>query len=152
MDRGAPLLLWYSAMSLWRGPKLRSPLRSGRCALLARFHGKALTRWRQSCILLAGLSLAWLWAAAKRTSATREPLLVALPASQPLVTVVLPVTGARSADKLHNTRSQLDSDYGGWLHFVFAVESEDDPAVRTTRRHACWRPYAAPPSCRSTAT
>ena len=41
--------------------------------------------------------------------------------------VVLPITGA-SPQKLHNVRSQLRSTYKGKVHFLFAVESVDDPA------------------------
>lgn len=41
--------------------------------------------------------------------------------------MVLPITGA-STQKLKNVRSHLRSTYSGKVHFIFAVESSDDPA------------------------
>ena len=92
----------------------------------------------QACFLVAGLSLAWLWAAARRASCARAQAATAggseqHGAAQPAVTVVLPVTGTQTEAKLRNARAQLRSAYAGYLHFVFAVESAADPAVRELR-------------------
>jgi hypothetical protein len=43
--------------------------------------------------------------------------------------VVLPVKKV-SPERLSNWRSQLASDYGGDLEFIFVVEADSDPAVR----------------------
>ncbi len=105
--------------------------------------------------MLAGVALAWLWAAGRRRAALAHALAEPTPAPaahacerpRPHVTCVLPVKGC-SAAKLRNWRSQLRSDYGGRLDFVFVTECADDPAVRSARtRSACdtLAERAAPP-------
>jgi hypothetical protein len=95
--------------------------------------------------VLAGITLAWLWAASRRRAAhalfVREAAASAPASARPHVTCVLPVKGC-TAVKVANWRSQLSSTYGGPLDFVFVVESSDDPAVRRLHR-APTRPSGA---------
>lgn len=103
----------------------------------------------QGCVLLAGLSFAWLWAATRRsavladvsrralrTSAredtSRAETESATAAARPFVTAVLPATGCTPA-KLRNWESQLSSSYPGPLHTVFVVSTVSDDAVSHTR-------------------
>jgi hypothetical protein len=84
--------------------------------------------------VLAGITLAWLWAASRRRAALallmRSAAAASAPAgARPHVTCVLPVKGCTAA-KVANWRSQLSSDYGGPLDYIFVVESDADPAVR----------------------
>ena len=86
---------------------------------------------RQGCLFLCLLAGAWLWAAERRLRCAREqsgPLSGV--AEPPLVCLITPVAGLPTPAKLRNLRSQLRCDYPGPVHFLVAVESENEPAVR----------------------
>lgn len=104
----------------------------------------------QAVVIMAGFFVAWHWAAWRRrrgrraierrgtastpycADAARPPERDAALPRAPPVTVVMPVKGVTPGTRA-NWEAQLESAYRGRLEFVFAVESERDPAHQLAR-------------------